>query len=186
MKSSEPAFITIGHILAPWGNKGKLKVRVLTDFPQRFVPSATVYVNQQSITIKNVIWQRGKAIVKLSTVSDLESAQKLTGKLIEIPFHQIQPLPEGQYYHFQLIGLEVWTTRGELLGNITDILKTASNDNYVVKTAEEEVLIPSIEDVVKSIDLDEGHVVIEPIEGLLNLNKRPDNQVASSPPYHPH
>jgi 16S rRNA processing protein RimM len=95
--------------------------------------------------------------------------------LIEIPLHQLQPLPEGQYYHFQLIGLEVWTTRGELLGSITDILNTASNDNYVVKTPEEEVFIPAIEDVVKSIDLVEGRVVIEPIEGLLNLNKRTDS-----------
>jgi 16S rRNA processing protein RimM len=175
MKSSEPEFITIGHILAVWGNKGKIKVKVLTDFPQRFAPSATVFVNQQLTTIESVIWQRGKAIIKLSIVCDVEAAQKLIGQLIEIPLHQLQPLPEGQYYHFQLIGLEVWTTRGELLGSITDILNTASNDNYVVKTPEEEVFIPAIEDVVKSIDLVEGRVVIEPIEGLLNLNKRTDS-----------
>ncbi|GAI40657.1 unnamed protein product, partial [marine sediment metagenome] len=94
---------------------------------------------------------------------------------VEIPRSQAQPLTEGQYYHFQLIGLEVWTTRGELLGNITEILTTESNDIYIVHNAKGETLIPVIEDVVKSIDLDKGHVVIELIEGLINLNQKATN-----------
>ncbi|GAI01472.1 unnamed protein product, partial [marine sediment metagenome] len=97
----------------------------------------------------------------------VEAAQKLRGQPVEIHHSQLYPLPEGQYYHFQLIGLEVWTTRGELLGNITEILTAESNDNYVVSGAKGEILIPAIEDVVKSIDLDSGRITIEPIEGLL-------------------
>ena len=77
-----------------------------------------------------------------------------------------------QYYHFQLIGLEVWTTQGELLGNITEILTGESNDTYVVNGTKGEILIRAIEDVVKSIDFDQGCLVIESIEGLLSLNKK--------------
>ncbi len=91
---------------------------------------------------------------------------------MEIQHNQIHPLPEGQYHHFQLIGLEVRTTRGEVLGNITEIISAVSNDTYVVNGEKGEILIPAIEDVVKSIDLKEGRLVIEPIAGLLNLNQK--------------
>ena len=168
MKSSLPEFITIGKILAPWGIKGKLKVEVVTDFPQRFTPSSKIYVDRQPVTVESTEWHKGKAIIKLDTIDSIEDAQRLRGKLIEIHHSQLQPLPEGQYYHFQLIGLEVWTTQGELLGNITEILTAESNDNYVVRGAKGEVLIPAIDDVVKSIDLARGRITIEAIEGLLN------------------
>jgi len=81
-------------------------------------------------------------------------------------------LPEGQYYHDQIIGLQVKTTGGEYIGDIVDILTGKSNDNYIVRGAAGEILIPAIEDVVRSIDLDKGCITIEPIEGLLELNKK--------------
>jgi len=172
MKSSEPEFITIGKILAPWNIKGKLIVEVETDFPQRFAPSARVYINRQVQTIDTAEWHKGKAIIKLETIDSIEDAENLVGQPIEIHHSQLQPLPEGQYYHFQLIGLEVWTTQGELLGTINHILTTPSNDNYIVSGAGGEIFIPAIEDIIKSVDLDNGRLTIEPIEGLLDLNKK--------------
>ncbi len=167
MKPSELEFITIGQILAPWGVKGKLKVEVITDFPKRFTPQSTIYVNRQPMTIDSTEWRKGKVIIKLNTVDSIEEAQKLPGQPVEIPHSQLYSLPERQYYHFQLIGLEVWTTQGELLGNITEILTADSNDNYVVRGATGEILIPAIDDVVKSVDLDRGRITIEAIKGLL-------------------
>ena len=160
-------FITIGEILAPWGNRGKLKVRLMTDFPQRFSPSSTIYINRQPATVDSVEWRKGKAIIKLSSIDSIEQAQRLRGQPIEIHHSQLQPLPKGQYYHFQLIGLEVETIQGELLGKITEILTAESNDIYVVNGDRGEILIPAIDDVVKSIDCDKGCIIIEPIEGLL-------------------
>jgi len=175
MNSSELEFMTIGKILAPWGVEGKLKTEVATDFPERFAPSSKVYINQQPMTIDSTEWHKGKAIIKFSTIDSIKDAEKLQGQAIEIHQSQLHSLPEGQYYHFQLIGLEVRTTQGELLGNITEILSAPSNDNYIVSGTEGEILIPAIEDVVKSIDLSKGCLVIEPIEGLLTLNKKAAN-----------
>ena len=172
MNLSEPEFITIGKILAPWGIKGKLKVEVVTDFPQRFAPSSQIYINRQPMTIDSTEWHKRKAIIKLNSVDSVEQAQRLRGQPVEIHHSQLKPLPEGQYYHFQLIGLEVWTTQGELLGNITEILTAASNDNYIVSGAKGNILIPAIEDVIKSVDLDKRRLVIEAIDGLLSLNKK--------------
>ena len=172
MKSPEPEFITVGKILAPWGNRGELRVEVTTDFPQRFAPSSKVYIDHQPVLIDSVEWHKGKVIIKLSTVNSVEGAGKLCGQPVEIHHSQLQSLPEGQYYYFQLIGLELWTTQGELLGNVTDILSTPSNDNYVVSGTKGDILIPAIEDVVKIIDIDKGRLVIEAMEGLLSLNQK--------------
>lgn len=82
------------------------------------------------------------------------------------------PLTEGQYYHHQIIGLQVRTTKGEFLGHITEILTGKSNDNYIVQGTKGEILIPAIEDVVKAIDLEQGFMTIEAIDGLLTLNEK--------------
>lgn len=171
-KPAEPEFIVIGKILAPWNLQGELKIAVTTDFPERFAPSAMVYLKRQPVIIENVLWHKGHAIIKLSTIDSVEDAEKLRGELLEVHHSQLYSLPIEQYYHFQLVGLEVRTTQGELLGKITEILSSPSNDNYVVNGANGEILIPAIEDVVKSIVLNEGYMIIEPIEGLLSLNRK--------------
>ena len=178
MKSSDLDFIIIGRILAPWGTKGKLKVKIMTDFPQRFASSSTVYINRQPMTIDSTERHKGEVIIKLNVIDGIETARRLQGQPVEIHHSQVYSLPEGQYYHFQLIGLEVWTTQGELLGNITEVLTAKSNDNYVVKGNEGEILIPAIEDVVKSIDLNKGRIVIEAIPGLLSLNQKTAQKTA--------
>jgi 16S rRNA processing protein RimM len=122
--------------------------------------------------IEQVGWRRGQAIVKLDTVNDVHAADKLRGQLIEIPSSQLRALPEGEYYLFQLIGLEVHTTDGEVLGEIADVLVMTSNDTYVVRGDRGEILIPAIEDVVRTVDLDKGVLIIEPMKGLLGLNEK--------------
>lgn len=172
MSLAEPEYVIVGRILAPSGLQGKLKVEVITDFPERFTPDAQVYLNQQPLTIEQVEWHQGKLVIKLDAVDSVEEARKLRGQYLEIPASQLRPLPEGQYYLFQIIGLLVKTTRGELLGRVTEVITAASNDTYVVSGDRGEILIPAIEDVVESIDLGRGEMTIEPIKGLLELNAK--------------
>jgi len=170
VKPSGLEYITIGQVLAPWGLEGKLKVEVITDFPHRLAPRSQFYVDRQPMTIAGTSWHKGKAIIKLEGIDSVEQAEKLRGKTLEIHHRQLETLPEGQYYHFQLIGLEVWTTEGKRLGKVIRVLSAPSNDNYVVGGEKGEILIPAIEDVVKSVDLESGRITIEAIEGLLDLN----------------
>jgi 16S rRNA processing protein RimM len=160
-------FVTIGQVLTSWGIKGQIRVKPETDFPQRYAPGARVYIDQQPFVIEAVQYHGGKLVIKLVAVDRAEDAQKLRGKAIEIPRSEVPPLPEGQYYYFQLVGLEVWIEQGERLGNIAEILPTESNDVYIVRGQKGEVLIPAIEDVVQKIDLPRGRMVIRPIAGLL-------------------
>jgi len=172
MKPSKLQFITIGKILSPWSTEGQLKVEVLTDFPRRFTPSSRVYIKRKPATINNLEWRRDKAIIKLDTVNSVREAEKLRGQLIEIRQSQLQVLPEGQYYHFQLVGMNVQTTQGEFLGKITEILTTPNNDTYIVNGERGEILIPAAKDIVQSVDIEKRCLVIEPIKGLLDLNKK--------------
>lgn len=165
--AQDSPLIVIGRVVAPWGLKGEVKVEVMTDFPDRFSPWEEVHIDGRLMTIESSRWHKGRAILKLVEVDSVEAAQRLRGRFLEIPSSKLRPLPEDQYYQFQLIGLEVWTTEGELLGKIAQILPTGSNDVYVVPSRHGELLIPAIEDVVKSVDLEKGRIVIELIEGLL-------------------
>ena len=176
MSVSEPEYITIGEILAPWGVSGQVKVAPATDFPERFTPESKVYLNHRETTIDHAEWLKDKVVIKLGSVNSPEEAKKLRGQVIEIHRSQLQTLPEGHYYLFQIIGLEAWTTEGTRLGSVIDVQTAPSNDNYVVSGAGEELLIPAIDDVVKDIDLERGRIIIEPIEGLLNLNARAEKK----------
>lgn len=140
----------------------------MTDFPDRFSPQQEVCFEGCAMTIERSSWHKGQVILKLATIDSVEAAQALSGRFLEVPLSKLHPLPPDEYYRFQLIGLDVLTTEGELLGQITKILPTGSNDVYVVPTEGGELLIPAIDDVVKSVDLGKACMVIEVIEGLLD------------------
>jgi len=171
MMGKEPAppeFLIVGYILAPWGIRGEIKVEVVTDFPERFAPQKIVYLDTRPLEIESCHPHKQHLVVKLATIDSVEDAEKLREQDLTIPRSELYPLPEGQYYTFQIIGLKVVTTEGKLLGRITEIMTTGSNDVYIVEGKRGEILIPAIEDVVKSIDLEKGKMVIEAIEGLLD------------------
>ena len=165
-------FIAVGRVVTVCGVRGEVKVEVMTDFPGRFSPQEKVYIKGRAVTIEQSRWHRGRVILKLATIDRVEDATELRGQFLEVPQSQIRPLQNGEYYQFQILGLEVWTTEGELLGRIAHILPTGSNDVYVVPSKHGELLIPAIEDVVISVDLAKGRIVIELIEGLLQEKVR--------------
>jgi len=77
-------------------------------------------------------------------------------------------LPNNSFYVFDLIGLRVKSSRGEVIGEITDVWFMPANDVYVVRQGEKEWLIPAVREVIKSVDVEAGEMIIEPMEGLLD------------------
>jgi 16S rRNA processing protein RimM len=80
---------------------------------------------------------------------------------------ELPELEEGTYYWFDLIGIDVYTTQEEYLGRIASIVETGSNDVYVVKNGEQEILIPALETVVLDIDLGKKQMRVDLPEGLI-------------------
>ncbi|MBI2941813.1 MAG: 16S rRNA processing protein RimM [Chloroflexi bacterium] len=159
----------IGEVLGPAGLGGDLRIRPLTDFPERIPRLKTIHVGEslRPYPVVEASVRRNTVILKLAGVDDAAAALELRGALVRIPRELAAPLPEGHYYLHQILGLSVKTTAGEPLGSVVDILRTGGNDVYVLEGPRGEVLIPAIEDVVKEIALDRGEIVIEPLPGLL-------------------
>jgi 16S rRNA processing protein RimM len=160
-------YLIVGRALGAHGRKGAVRVKILTDFPERFNSGEKLFIEGAPYTIESSSLTGDSAIISFQGVDSPESADALRGKNLEIPADALSPLPSGRYYHHDILGLDVFTTVGAYLGKVTDILNTGGNDVYVVKNGGKEVLIPAVKDIVIKIDLSAKKIVIEPIEGLL-------------------
>jgi 16S rRNA processing protein RimM len=165
-------YVAVGRVLGPWGLRGELKVDPLTDFPERFALGRSLYVEGIAYAIERCRWHKGKVYIKLSGIDSTSAAEALRQRFLEVPEEELKPLSEGEYYQFQILGLEVRTTEGQPLGKVTQILSTGSNDVFVVHGEGRELLIPALDDVIKAIDLDGGWIEVELVEGLLPPAKK--------------
>lgn len=164
-----PRYLVIGRIARPWGIQGEVKVEIITDFPDRFSLLRKVYLGPEAVpfALKSSRLHKGAALLKLEGCHDRAAVEKLRGQLVQIPIEEAVPLEQDEYYEHQIVGLAVWTTEGEHLGAVDEVISTGSNDVYVVRGKEREVLIPAIEDVVLEINLAQGRLVVELMEGLV-------------------
>jgi len=165
----EPRYLVIGRVIRPWGVRGEVKVEIITDFPERFALLRRVYLGPEAVPVivEGFRLHQAAAILKLRGYHDRAAAEELRGQLVQIPIEEAMPLAEDEYYEHQLVGLAVWTARGEFLGTVEEIIFTGSNDVYVVRSQGKELLIPAIEDVVLEINLARGRMVVELMEGLI-------------------
>jgi len=161
-----PRYLVVGKVVAPWGTGGELKVAILTDFPDRFRDLRRVFLGDEPWIVEGHRRHGRWIILKLEGCADRNSAEKLQGELVRIPLEEAVLLSEDEYYIYQIVGLEVWTSEGEHLGKVSEVLFTGANEVYVVEGERGEILVPAIEDVVKEVDLEGGRLVVELLEGM--------------------
>ncbi len=178
-KQSNNEWATIGKVVALFGLGGELKVRVLTDIPDRFAELDAVHVGDQHVrhAIEGVRpYKSEMVLLKLKGFDDATAAEKLRNADLSIPLSELAKLPPDSYYQHDIIGLRVFTLADKPLGSIVDIIITGGNDVYVVKMEDgTQQLIPAIKDVIKQIDLIRHTMHIDPIPGLLD-NSDSDEQ----------
>src|SRR4030067_3247840 len=101
------------------------------------------------------------------TINNPESAGALRNQLVYVRSDDRPPLPEGEYYHHQILGLKVKTIDDRFLGNLVQILETGANDVFIIRQEQgSEILIPAIPDVICKIDLQEGEIIVNLLPGL--------------------
>ena len=163
--------LEIGQIVNTKGLKGELRVNSFSEAQDRFETIDTILLKIKSeykeYKIEKVGYSKNQVVLKLKGIDTIEEAEKLRNVYIYIYRKQLGELPEGTYYIADLIGLEVFTEAGEKLGIVDDIFSTGSNDVYVVKDElGKQKLLPGIEDVLKQIDIENGKIIVNLIEGL--------------------
>lgn len=164
-----PRYLVIGRVAKPWGIQGEVKVEIMTDFPDRFSLLRKIYLGPKAVpfALEGFRLHQGAALLKLEGCQDRAAVEKLRGQLVQIPIEEAMPLEQDEYYEHQIVGLAVWTAGGEHLGTVDEIISTGSNDVYVVRGKGREVLIPALEDVVLEVNLAQGRLIVELIEGLI-------------------
>lgn len=166
--------INVGEITGAHGIKGQVKVEALTDFPEeRFAPGSELYSAKLGRTVRVISAgvHKGLYLLGLEGVGDRDLAQSLLHTCLQVPKSSLPALPEGEYYHFQLIGLQVY--EGEkLLGELTEVMQTGANDVYVIAAPAgqkpAEILLPALKSCILGVDLAAGKMTVKIPEGLLD------------------
>lgn len=120
------------------------------------------------LTVESVRQHAPFLLIRFQEVTSLEQAQELHNAVVSVEERWLAPVREGEFYYYQVIGLKVLTTTGEDIGRIAQVFFSGGHDVWVVRQGKKEHLIPVIENIVRSIDIVGGQVVIEPMEGLLD------------------
>lgn len=150
--------VAIGVIEKSFGVRGELRVRSLSDVPGRFegltrvtleAPSGTV----KDATIRSVRAMNGSYVLGMDVCSTPEEAAMFRGWTLKIPQGSAPPLPQGQYYEYELIGLAVQDETGRSVGMVEEIIKTPGHHVFVVRGEDGEVLIPAVKDAVAAVDV---------------------------------
>lgn len=154
-------------MLGAFGVRGEVRIRLETDVLANLEAGRRVYVGPSREPTDVEGFHPGiKPRLKLRGVRTREEARDLRGAEISVPLAEAIPLPNGSYYGVELIGVRVVALTGEPVGTLREVIATGSNDVYVVRGPDGEVLVPAIPDVVQGFDPERRELTIELIEGL--------------------
>jgi 16S rRNA processing protein RimM len=168
--TGEPVFLVVGKIHRPHGLKGEVIFEVITDFPERIRPGVTLYVGdkRESVVIEGRRRHGANLLIRFVEFDNPEMLISLTNRFVYVRADDRPPLPEGEFYHHQIIGLSVISDQDQVLGELVKILETGANDVYLVRSESgKEILLPAIPDVIQKIDLPAGKIIVHLIPGLL-------------------
>lgn len=165
-------YLRVGVITTTHGVRGEVKVFPTTDDPNRFKELKRVFLDTGKdllpLELEGVKFFKQMAILKFKGIDNINDIEKYRGKDLLINREDAVKLEEGEYFIYDLIDSAVFTEDGQELGVLTEILTTAANDVYVVKTtAGKEVLIPSIPECILNVDVSSKKITVHLLDGLL-------------------
>ncbi len=166
----------VGRVARAHGIRGQVIVNPETDFPlERFRAGGELFVRgadgtPDALTVTSVRFHRDRPVIGLQGIVDMNAAARLAGAELRVPVGTLAPLPPGTYYRHDLVGCAVETRQGRHVGVVTDVEGTMALSRLVVQTPAGDVLVPVVEAICTTIDPAGKRIVIEPPDGLLELN----------------
>lgn len=164
-----PRWVAVGRITRTHGVRGEVAVLPLSDIGSRFEPGSTIFLDERQdrpLTVASARPHRKRLLVAFHGVEDRTAAEELRGHYLFVPSSSAPPLPEGEYWAHDLIGCEVRTEEGRLLGTVGEVIHGPANDVWVTEGPDGEVLIPALKDVVNQVDTAGRRIVVREVPGL--------------------
>ena len=159
-------WIPVGKATRTHGLKGELKFFPSDQDDVTVQKKQRVRLGETQLIIESVRGAKSPFIIKFDGINSIESAENLTGQEVLVAREDFEPLPQGEYYRFEIEGLEAFDDTGKYYGVVEEVIATGSNDVYAVRDEGKEWLIPMIDSVVQSIDLEQGKLIFHCVEGL--------------------
>ena len=166
----------VGVVARTRGRHGEVVVNPETDFPEaRFRAGGTLFLERAgepvAVTIRDTWFHGGRPVVSFASIETLNEAEKLRGAELRVPEAALHPLPADTWYEHELVGCAVRTVSGEELGTVDGIEGPAGAQRLVVRHAGGEVDVPLVAEICEAIDTEAGSIVVDPPEGLLEVNR---------------
>jgi 16S rRNA processing protein RimM len=170
--------IVVGRVARTHGNRGQVIVNPETDFPdERFRPGVVLLVlpggggTPVARRITAARFHQGRPVIALEGIDSMSDAEALAGAELLLASSELGELPAGTFRHYELIGCEVRDTSQALLGRVTAVEGPMERSRLIVEGARGEIQVPLIEGICVSIDPAAGRIVVDPPEGLIELNE---------------
>lgn len=159
--------VAVGRFLRPQGRKGELLTEPLSDRPGRLAGLRRAFVGSpdgpaREVRVESCWPHKGRYVLKLEGVDSIDEAQRMRGLSLGIGEEELAPLPEGSYYHHQLLGLEVLDEAGTSLGRVAELLEAGAAPVLVVRGPAGERLIPLAHAFVRRVEPEAGRIVVAP------------------------
>lgn len=170
-------YLHVARLVGTHGIRGEVRVLSDTDFPeQRFAAGHKLWLTHPTLaqplplTVEKSRPHKSVLLVKFVEWDDINQAEPYKGGKLVVKKEDTAPVQseEGEFYFHQIIGCEVVTTDGRMIGHVEEILSLPANDVWVVRPPGKgkELLLPYIADIVKEVDVTQQRITIEWMEGL--------------------
>ncbi len=164
--------ICVGAIAGAFGVRGEVRLKSFTTTPEDIESYGPLYSEdgKQSFSISLIGQAKNGFTARLTGVETKEQADALRGMRLFVDRDVLPGLPDDEFYHADLIGLEVYDTGGTLLGRIENVLNHGASDLLEITPAApgDTVLLPFTVAVVPTVDLSAGRLIADPPDGLFS------------------
>ncbi|MQA09507.1 MAG: ribosome maturation factor RimM [Pseudonocardiaceae bacterium] len=168
--------VVVGRVAKAHGVSGELAVEVRTDSPdERFADGAVMTVRMRNgeareLTVTSARPHSGRLLVRFEQVVTREAAEALRGCLLVAEAEDLPPTEDpDEFYDHELEGLAVRTTDGSEVGTVAEVVHVPGSELLAVNRPDgSQSLVPFVREIVPTVDVTAGHVVIDPPEGLLD------------------
>ena len=169
---AEP-LVPLGEIVTTHGLNGWLQLHAFNPATSALCPGVDVFLTygerQSAHQIEASSPHKKRFLIKLRDINSIEDATPYVGSTLAIGEAALETLEPHQYYHYQIIGFDVFQLNGDRVGKISSTMSTSAGELYVVQGSDKEHLIPAVKEIIERVDFDARKIIINPPAGLLDL-----------------